>query len=128
MPAVKKIWRDNTMPPTNYIWMKTNLKNELVGIYEWYNGKWHEVSLNSDFYTKQEVDNLLQHVEQDIIDKLTTGDYEININVTIDDALSLESENAVQNKVVSQALLKKLDKEEFYESSIEKEDYPWYNY
>jgi hypothetical protein len=39
MPTIKKIWRDNTMPPTNYVWMRTNLKGELIGVYEWYEGK-----------------------------------------------------------------------------------------
>lgn len=96
MFGIKKIWRDNTMPPTNYIWMRTNVKNELVGIYEWYNGKWNEVSLNSDFYTKQDVNNLLQHVEQDIIDKLTTGverfkQYTDDTFVTTEDVSEVDS-------------------------------------
>lgn len=96
MFGIKKIWRDNTMPPTNYIWMRTNVKNELIGIYEWYNGKWNEVSLNSNFYTKQEVNNLLQHVEQDTIDKLTTGierfkQYTDDTFVTTEDVSEVDS-------------------------------------
>ena len=51
------------MPPTNYIWMKTDLKKKLIGIYEWYNGKWHEIELDdhdSNVYTKTDVDSLLR--------------------------------------------------------------------
>lgn len=128
MPTIKKIWRDNTMPPTNYIWMKTNLRKELVGIYEWYNGKWHEIALNNDgsgtdSYTKVEVDTLLRYTEQEIVRKLATGEYKI----LVDDFLSLESENPVQNKVITAALDLKLDKQEFYDSAIPEEDYPWNN-
>lgn len=130
MPIIKKIWRDNTMPPTNYIWMRTNLNKELVGIYEWYNGKWHPIELtptDKDYYTKTEVNTLLQYTEQEIIRKLANGEYEIDFNITIDDHLSLESENPVQNKVVTEELNKKLDKVEFYDSAIQEPDYPWNN-
>ncbi len=127
MPTIKKIWRDNTMPPTNYIWMKTNLKKELVGIYEWYNGMWHEIELNhegSDVYTKTEVDTLLQYTEQEIVRKLATGEYRI----LVDDFLSLESENPVQNKVITAELNKKLDKVDYIiDGAIPQEDYPWLN-
>lgn len=118
------------MPPTNYIWMRTNLNKELVGIYEWYNGKWHPIELtptDKDYYTKTEVDTLLQYTEQEIIRKLANGEYEIDFNITIDDHLSLESENPVQNKVVTEELNKKLDKVEFYDSAIQEPDYPWNN-
>lgn len=125
MPTIKKIWRDNTMPPTNYVWMKTNLKGELIGVYEWYDGKWRPISIKpdgSDTYTKDEIDALLQYTEQEIINKLLSGEYEI---ITIDNELSEESENPVQNKVITAELNKKLDKVEFYDSAIDDEDYPW---
>lgn len=114
MRNIKKVWRDNTMPPTNYIWMKTNMNNELIGVYEWLNGQWHRIKIGGDSantYTKEEVDYLLQYTEQEIVRKLIEGDY--GIDLTIDDALSTESEHAVQNKVVTAELMKKVDQEEF---------------
>ena len=59
MPTIKKIWRDNTMPPTNYIWMEINLKGELIGVYEWYNCKWTPISIcpdGCDTYTNQTIE------------------------------------------------------------------------
>lgn len=114
MRNIKKVWRDNTMPPTNYIWMKTNMNNELIGVYEWLNGQWHRIKIggdSTDTYTKEEIDYLLQYTEQEIVRKLIEGDY--GIDLTIDDALSTESEHAVQNKVVTAELMKKVDQEEF---------------
>ena len=35
--AKKQIWIDNTRPPTNYIWAKTDESGNIVGIYQ-YNG------------------------------------------------------------------------------------------
>lgn len=124
MSGIKKIWRDNTMPPTNYIWMKTNIKNELIGIYEWLNGKWREIKINdggSDSYTKAETDALIRYTEQEIVRKLALGEY----TIAIDSVLSLESERPVQNKVITEALNKKLDKQEFYDSAIPAEEFPW---
>lgn len=125
MPTIKKIWRDNTMPPTNYVWMKTNLKGELIGVYEWYDGKWRPISIGPDgcdTYTKEEIDALLENTEQEIIHKIITGDYHL---ITVDDELSEESENPVQNKVITRELKKKLDKVEFYDSAIDEDEYPW---
>lgn len=127
MFGIKKIWRDNTMPPTNYIWMRTNVKNELIGVYEWLNGKWHKIDIDyedKDVYTKTEVDILLQVTEAEIIRKISIGEYSIG-DIVIDDELSNESENAVQNKVITAALDKKLDKQEFYDSAIPDENFPW---
>lgn len=107
------------MPPTNYVWMEINLKGELIGVYEWYDGKWRPISIKpdgSDTYTKDEIDALLQYTEQEIINKLLSGEYEI---ITIDDELSEESENPVQNKVITAELNKKLDKVEFYDSATQ---------
>lgn len=63
----------------------------------------------------------MQYTEQEIINKLLSGEYKI---ITIDDELSEESENPVQNKVITAELNKKLDKVEFYDSAIDDEDYP----
>lgn len=113
------------MPPTNYVWMKTNLKGELIGVYEWYDGKWRPISIKPDgcdTYTKEEIDALLENTEQEIIHKIITGDYHL---ITVDDELSEESENPVQNKVITRELKKKLDKVEFYDSAIDEDEYPW---
>lgn len=130
MPIIKKIWRDNTMPPTNYIWMKLNLNKELIGIYEWYNGKWHPIEISptdKEYYTKSETDSLLeyysQYTEQEIIRKIASGEYEIDVHITIDDHLDANSENPVQNKVIKDALDRKWDKQELI--SIPSDDYPW---
>lgn len=80
------------MPPTNYIWMKTNTKNELISIHEWYNGKWHRIKIDggdsSDTYTKTEIDALLQVTEEEIIRKIITGEYDIT-GLVVDDELFL---------------------------------------
>ena len=117
MRNIKTIWRDNTMPPTNYIWMRTNMQNELIGVYEWLNGEWHRIKFGGDtdykdVYSKTEIDYLLQWTEQEILRKLIEGEYEIS-GLIIDDELSLESTNAVQNKVVTAELQNKVDKSEF---------------
>lgn len=115
------------MPPTNYIWMKTNLKGELVGVYEWLEGKWRLIHINpdggsSDTYTKEEIDVLLQYTEQEIIRKITTGEYDL-CNITVDDFLDEESENPVQNKVITLELKKKLNKTD----NIPIDELPWNN-
>lgn len=124
MPIIKKIWRDNTMPPTNYVWMRTNVKGELIGVYEWVEGKWRLIHIHgggsSDTYTREEIDILLQYTEQEIIRKITTGEYDV-CDITIDDFLSEESENPVQNKVITRELKKKLNKTD----NIPIEDLPW---
>ena len=105
------------MPPTNYIWMRTNIQDELIGVYEWFNGEWHRIKFGGDsdyrnVYSKTEVDYLLQWTEQEIIRKLIEGEYEID-DFVIDDELSLESEHAVQNKVITAELQNKIDRTEF---------------
>ena len=87
MRNTKKIWRDNTMPPTNYIWMRVNLRNELIGVYEWLNGHWYKININSggcDSYSKTEVDLLLEYTEQEIVRKIIAGEYDIG-NIAVDD-------------------------------------------
>ena len=112
------------MPPTNYIWMKTNLKGELIGVYEWLEGKWRLIHIDGDddTYTKEEIDVLLQYTEQEIIRKSTTGEYDL-CDLTVDDFLSEESENPVQNKVITVELNKKLNKTD----NIPIDELPWNN-
>ncbi len=127
MRNTKKIWRDNTMPPTNYIWMRVNLRNELIGVYEWLNGHWYKININSggcDSYSKTEVDLLLEYTEQEIVRKIIAGEYDIG-NIAVDDELSFTSTNPVENRVITAELAKKLDKAEFDASAIPEENYPW---
>lgn len=42
--AKKTIWKDNTTPPTNYIWMRTDASGNVVGIYEYINGSWTKIA------------------------------------------------------------------------------------
>ena len=67
--------------------------------------------------------NMLDHMQfmqtDDSFDMLPQ-----DVNDLIDDELSEESENPVQNKVITAELNKKLDKVEFYDSAIDDEDYP----
>ena len=113
------------MPPTNYIWMRTNLKKELVGVYEWYDGKWRLIKIHpsgdeSYTYSKTEIDLLLQYTEQEILRKIAEGEY-ITCDITVDDFLSEESENPVQNKVITRELNKKLNKTD----NIPIDELPW---
>ena len=95
------------MTPTDYIWMKTDLKNLLLGIYAWINGEWQRIDGDSDttIYTKTEVDKLLLLFEKEISKKLKDGGYDIAI--TADSKLSSISKNPVQNKVIKAALDRK---------------------
>jgi len=42
--AKKTIWKDNTVPPTNYIWMRTDAAGNVVGVYEYINGSWTKIA------------------------------------------------------------------------------------
>ena len=42
--AKKSIWIDNTRPPTNYIWAKTDLLGNVVGVYEWDGSTWIKIA------------------------------------------------------------------------------------
>lgn len=116
------------MPPTNYIWMKLNMKRELIGVYEWLNGNWHKININDgdscDSYSKAEVDYLLEYTEQEIIDKLISGEYDIG-GIVVDSELSDTSRNAVENRVITAELNQKLNRSEFNLSPIPSESYPW---
>ena len=52
---------------------------------------------------------MLQYTEQEIIRKIAEGEYVV-CDITVDDFLSEESENPVQNKVITRELNKKLNK------------------
>ena len=102
------------MPQTDYIWMRTNMKDELIGIYEWINGQWRKIHVTDDdgSYTKCEVNLLLRYTEQEILRKIRCGEYNIE-NLTVDDELSFLSTNPVQNRVVTTELAAKLDTLDF---------------
>lgn len=107
----KTIWRDNTMPPTNYIWMRTNMKNQLIGVYEWLNGRWRRIKISDggcDTYSRSEIDYLLEYTEQEIIRKINDGEYQIT-GITIDDEIDATSSNPVENRVIAEALSDKVD-------------------
>lgn len=42
--AKKTIWKDNTTPPTNYIWMRTDASGNVIGVYEYTNGSWVKIA------------------------------------------------------------------------------------
>lgn len=42
--AKKVVWKDNTTPPTNYIWMRTDASGNVIGVYEYINGSWTKVA------------------------------------------------------------------------------------
>jgi hypothetical protein len=42
--AKKSIWIDNTRPPTNYIWAKTDLEGNIIGVYEWNGSMWVKIA------------------------------------------------------------------------------------
>ena len=42
--AKKSLWIDNTTPPTNYIWAKTNEYGEIIGVFEWNGSIWVRIA------------------------------------------------------------------------------------
>lgn len=44
--AKKSLWIDNTVPPTNYIWAKTDDAGNIIGIYKWNSYKWEEIPMS----------------------------------------------------------------------------------
>lgn len=42
--AKKTIWKDNSTPPTNYIWMRTDASGNVIGVYEYTNGSWVKIA------------------------------------------------------------------------------------
>ena len=46
--AKKLIWIDNTRPPTNYIWVRTDPNNNLAGIYQYDGYSWVKLPIEGD--------------------------------------------------------------------------------
>lgn len=45
--AKKTIWIDNTRPPINYIWAKTDASGNIIGIYQWNGSGWVKIASNN---------------------------------------------------------------------------------
>ncbi len=41
--AKKTLWKDNTMPPTNFLWLKLDPWGEVIGLFEWNGVEWVKV-------------------------------------------------------------------------------------
>lgn len=71
--AKKSIWIDNTRPPTNYIWAKTDLEGNVIGVYEWNGSAWIKIA-NSNNTT----------IEGDgVISAVTLNGEEVKVNYSI---------------------------------------------
>lgn len=44
--AKKSVWIDNTVPPTNYIWAKTDEYGEIIGVYQYDGDEWNELPIS----------------------------------------------------------------------------------
>lgn len=42
--AKKSVWIDNTTPPTNYIWVKTDEYGEVIGVYQYNGNGWIRIA------------------------------------------------------------------------------------
>jgi hypothetical protein len=42
--AKKSIWIDNTRPPTNYIWAKTDPYGNVLGVFQWSGNTWVKIA------------------------------------------------------------------------------------
>lgn len=42
--AKKVLWKDNTMPPTNFLWLKINAIDEIEGLFEWNGKRWVKIA------------------------------------------------------------------------------------
>jgi len=42
--AKKSIWIDNTRPPINYIWAKTDSAGNIIGVYQWNGTTWIKIA------------------------------------------------------------------------------------
>lgn len=76
--AKKSVWIDNTVPPTNYIWVKTNEYGEIVGVFQ-YDGKmWVRLPFENN-----------STIEGDgVIDAVTVTGEAVKINYSIDPMLT----------------------------------------
>lgn len=46
----KQVWTDNTMPPTNYIWVKTTDAGTIEGVYEHNGSYWVKIARSDSGY------------------------------------------------------------------------------
>ena len=46
--AKKSVWIDNTVPPTNYIWVKTDEYGEIAGVFQYSDGSWNRLPINNN--------------------------------------------------------------------------------
>ena len=111
MPKV--IWIDNTQPPTNYVWMKTDLNDKLIGVYEYIKDKWREIDVDAiiskQYYTKWDVDFMLKIAKQEILQRIASSSYDIT-EIVVDSELDSESTNPVSNNVLTEIINSKQDK------------------
>ena len=45
--AKKSVWIDNTVPPTNYIWVKTDSYGEVIGVYQYDGKEWIQLPIGN---------------------------------------------------------------------------------
>lgn len=45
--AKKSVWIDNTTPPTNYIWVKTDEYGEIVGVFQYDGSTWVRLAIGN---------------------------------------------------------------------------------
>ena len=112
------------MPPTNYIWMKTDTNGELIGVFTWLNGDWHEIHID-ELITKTEASEMINALVQEFIADVINGEYDLTSSISIDSELNSSSTNPIGNNVVTEELNRKLNRSEFDISPISVEDYPW---
>ena len=46
--AKKTLWKDNTMPPTNFLWLKLDSRGNVIGLFEWNGKEWVRVNGKHD--------------------------------------------------------------------------------
>ena len=51
--AKKSIWIDNTRPPTNYIWAKTDASGNIIGVYQWNGSGWIKIASTTETVTPE---------------------------------------------------------------------------
>lgn len=45
--AKKSVWIDNTIPPTNYIWVKTDEYGEIIGVFQYDGSTWVRLAIGN---------------------------------------------------------------------------------
>lgn len=73
--AKKQVWIDNTRPPTNYIWVKTDSNGNVTGVFQYNGSAWVRIAVGRNTTT----------VEGDgIIEAITLNGDPIQIGYSID--------------------------------------------